>query len=217
MHSTVHIAAYIAIKMNYRLAKYKKSELYPPPYLVFQRGTLFFCSFHQETTLKQKYGISRQHCCWKWISSRFTFQRSSWGSLKPSSTIAVASKIDIRTWLNEFLSCHFYIYFKIEGYNAAVLSKECAWSEQSIPGCDKNLYPHSLFPSRCKTSAISGAKVRWVQASTCIPSSINIVLSGKWYRRWCQLISSCSNGKSVRGCAKCWASSRGSPLPTSLQ
>ena len=61
--------------------------------------------------------------------------------------------------MNEFLSYHFYVYFKIEGYIAAVLSKECAQAERGMPKYDKNLDPHSLFPLRCKASAISDAKV----------------------------------------------------------
>ena len=61
--------------------------------------------------------------------------------------------------MNEFLSSHFYIYFKIDGYVAAVLSKECAQAERGMPRYDKNLDPHSLFPPRCKASAISDAKV----------------------------------------------------------
>ena len=48
--------------------------------------------------------------------------------------------------MNEFLRYHFHIYFKIEGYIAAVLSKECAQAERGMPRYDKNLNttPYSI-------------------------------------------------------------------------
>ena len=69
-----------------------------------------------------------------------------------------------------FLSYHFYIYFKIEGYNAAVLSKECAWTEQGIPGCDKNLTPTPYSLQGVRLVPFLTQRYGMVQASTCIPS-----------------------------------------------